>query len=120
MGLFDTVEEMPEGSQIRGLTAEAAEAAQQAIEDGLVRRAPYTQENEALVQSIKRYLSTQGWGTKIKQVGGHIHWQVVEKKQISPEHKAKMLAALQAGRDKRAKQTPKPAEEPAKKAQKAS
>jgi hypothetical protein len=101
MGTFSTVEEMPTEGAIRGLTGEAAEEADKAIADGLVRTAPFNQETEKVVGAIKRYLSQQGWGCKVKSIGGKIHWQVVEKKEITPEHKAKMLEALGQARAKR-------------------
>lgn len=121
MGTFETVQDMPTEGAIRGLTGEAVEEANRAIQDGLVRRCPATEANDKLVGAIKRYLSQEGWGCKVRTVKGVIHWQVVEKKEITPEHKAKMLAALEAARTKReAEKTAKgsdapqaPAEKPA-------
>lgn len=102
MGRYETVAEMPAGGAIRGLDAEDIEEANRAIEDGAVRAIPATEDNEKHVKAIKRYLSQEGWGCTVKTVKGVIHWQVVEKKEITPEHKAKMAAALQAYRDKQA------------------
>lgn len=101
MGLFDsaeTVEEMPKEGAIRGLTGEMVEEANRAIQDGKVRAIPANSETDKAVKTIKRYLSREGWGCKVKTVGGKIYWQVVEKKTISDEHKAKMLAALDTAR----------------------
>lgn len=98
MGLFETVDEMPTEGAIRGLTAEIASEADKAIADGKVRSAALTEEAEKTVKVIKRYLSSQGWGCAVRTVGGRIHWQVKEKREISPEHKEKMRTALAAYR----------------------
>lgn len=95
MGRYETVEAMPTEGAIRHLDAEDIEEASKAIEDGLVRSLPATEDNEKHVKAIKRYLSAEGWGCTVKTVRGVIHWQVVEKKQLSPEHKAKMQKALE-------------------------
>lgn len=103
MGRYDTAEEMPTEGAIRHLDAEDIEEANKAIEDGLVRKVPATEDAEKHVKAIKRYLSAEGWGCTVKTVKGVIHWQVVEKKVITEEHKAKMKAALDAYRATKAK-----------------
>lgn len=105
MGMFDMVEEMPTEGAIRGLTGEAVQEADAAIEDGMIRKAPFTPESEKIVKAIKRYLSQQGWGCKVRVVKGIVHWQVVAKREMTPEHKAMLQAALQLARDNKAAAT---------------
>lgn len=102
MGRYETIEEMPSEGAIRNLDAEDIEEANKAVEDGLVRKLPATEDNEKHVKAIKRYLSQEGWGCTVKTVKGVIHWQVVEKKQITPEHKEKMRKALEEYRAREA------------------
>jgi hypothetical protein len=110
MGKYDVVDEVEAKANmvtIRGLSAEDQREADQAIADGLVRSCLATDENERSVKAIKRYLSGQGWSCKITLGnGGRLYWRVAEKRQISDEHKARMLDALAASRT--ARTTPEP------------
>lgn len=101
MGLFDAMEEaesIPSEGGIRGLTGEMAEIANAAIADGKPRSMPLNKETDEAVKVIKRYLSQEGWGCNVRKVNNRIYWQVREKREISEEQKAKMLAGLDRAR----------------------
>lgn len=103
MGKYAVVEAMPTEGAIRNLSGEDVEEANAAIQDGKVRAVPATEENEKSVKAIKRYLNQEGWGCTVKNIRGVIHWQVVEKRQMSEEHKAKMQKALADWRESQKK-----------------
>lgn len=90
------------GGQVRGITPELIALCDTAMEDRLVRKAPASPEVLSAVKTIKRYIGQQGWSVKVSIVSGVVYWQVVPRRVMAPEHKARLHDALTAARAARA------------------
>lgn len=90
------------GGQVRGITPELIALCNTAMEDRLVRKAPVSPEVHSAVKIIKRYVGQQGRSVKVSIVNGDVYWQVVPKRVMTPEHKARLHDALTAARAARA------------------
>lgn len=93
--LFSRVD-APLPPRIRGLGPDLAAEADAAVEDGLRRDAPNTEEVIAAIGAIDRYLRGRGWRTDVRFDGSTVSWVAVPKRErppMSEAHKAKLAAA---------------------------
>lgn len=84
---------------VRGMSPKLEILATTAATDGKPRQGPLTDEKLTQVKAMKRWLSPYGYTIRYRTVGGKLTWKAQPKgdrKPMSPEHKAKLIASIHA------------------------